>query len=240
MAEIVFALGCGDRVVGVSEFTEWPAAAADLPRIGGALTPNRERILALRPDAILAQGQSEILGDFARQQGIRYRALPLDTLDDLRVAIRGCAEILGVEEAGRALLVRLESGFAGLRACGPVSVFIALGHVPGDWSGLMTTGSGTFLDQLVRMAGGRNIFADQNQPWPKISHEALIRRNPELILDFQPAPVDSARRAALADDWNRLGFARSRIRVLDDGFLLKPGPRAVDSATRIATAICGE
>ena len=66
VAEIVFALGCGDRVVGVSEFTDWPPEAAAKPSLGGALSPNRERILALEPDLILAQGQAEALGAFAR------------------------------------------------------------------------------------------------------------------------------------------------------------------------------
>ena len=89
VAEIVFALGCGDRVVGVSEFTDWPPEAAAKPSIGGALSPNRERILALEPDLILAQGQSEALGAFAQARGIGFRTFPLDTLADLRAAISG-------------------------------------------------------------------------------------------------------------------------------------------------------
>ena len=237
VAEIVFALGAGDRVVGVSEFTDWPPEAADKPQIGGALSPNRERILALEPDLILAQGKSETLGAFAKSRGIGFRAWPLDTLGDLRGAISGVAEILGVAARGRDLLEKMDADFASLPSLGPVPVFIALGHVPGDLSGLMTSGPGTFLSEIVARAGGSNVFADVELLWPKISQETLIRRQPAVILDFQSAAADEARRAALAADWEKLGFRTDQVRVLDEDYLLKPGPRAAQSAARIAAAI---
>ena len=239
VAEIVFALGCGDRVVGVSEFTDWPPEAVAKPQIGGALNPNRESILRLKPDLILSQGKSEALGSFARAQGVEFRSLPLDSLDDLRAAIRGFAAALGAEEQGQALLAEMETGFAAIPACGPVPVFIALGHAPGDLSGLMTSGPGTFLDQIVAKAGGSNLFADVHILWPKISQEALIRRKPQVILDFQTVAADESRRAALLADWQRLGFQTNQIRILEEEHLLKPGPRAAQSAARIAEAICG-
>ena len=237
VAEIVFALGCGDRVVGVSEFADWPPEAAAKPSIGGALSPNRERILALEPDLILAQGQAEALGAFARAQGIGFRTAPLDTLADLRAAVSAFAEILGVPDRGRELLERMEADFAALPAREPVAVFIALGHAPGDFSGLMTAGPGTFLSELVALAGGRNVFADVATLWPKVSQEALVRRRPALVLDFQSVPADAARRAALVADWEKRGFRTDQVRILDEDYLLKPGPRAAQAAARIATLL---
>ena len=237
VAEIVFALGCGDRVVGVSEFTDWPPEAAAKPSIGGALSPNRERILALEPDLILAQGQSEALGAFAQARGIGFRTFPLDTLADLRAAISGFAEFLGVPARGRDLLEKMDADFAALPVREPATVFIALGHVPGDLSGLMTSGPGTFLSEIVAQAGGRNVFADVAVLWPKISQETLIRRKPAVLLDFQSTAVDASRRAALIADWEKLGFRADQVRVLDDDFLLKPGPRAAQSAAVVARAL---
>lgn len=239
VAEIVFALGCGDRVAGVSEFTDWPPEAAAKPSVGGALAPSRERILALEPDLILAQGQAEILGQFARAHGMEFLALPLDTLADLRAAFVGYARALGVEDRGRELAARLESDFGAIRVCGPAPVFIALGHAPGDLSGLMTSGPGTFLSEIVARAGGRNVFADVNALWPKVSQETLIRRQPAVILDIQAVPADGARRAALLADWEKLGFRPGQVRILEEDYLLKPGPRAAQAAARIAVAICG-
>lgn len=240
VAEIVFALGCGDRIVGVSEFTDWPAEAATKPQIGGALNPNRESILRLKPDLILSQGQSEVLGGFARAQGISFLSLPLDTLPDLHAAIAGFAKALDVAAGGQQLLDEMDAAFAAIPACGPVPVFIALGHAPGDLSGLMTSGPGTFLSQIVGLAGGSNVFADVDVLWPKISQESLIRRRPALILDFQSGPVDDARRAALVADWERLSFPTGQVRLMEEDYHLKPGPRAAQSAARIAGAICGQ
>ena len=239
VAEIVFALGCGDRVVGVSEFTDWPPEAAGRPTIGTAFAPNRERILALAPDLLFTQGKSAALEAFAQAQGLGFRTLPLDTLADLRAAITGFADALGVPARGRELLEKLEAEFAAIPAREPVPVFIALGHAPGDLSGLMTSGPGTFLSEIVARAGGSNVFADVQILWPKISRETLIRRKPVLILDFQSAAADEARRAALTADWEKLGFRADQVRILDEDFLLKPGPRAARSAARIAAAICG-
>ena len=237
VAEIVFALGCGDRVVGLSEFTDWPPEAAARPTIGSAFAPNRERILALAPDALLTQGQSVALETFARAQGIGFRTVPLDTLADLRAAIALFAEILGVPDRGRELLERMDADFAALPARAPVSVFIALGHAPGDFSGLMTAGPGTFLSELVAVAGGSNVFADVAVLWPKVSQESLERRQPALVLDVQSAPADAARRAALVADWEKRGFRAGQVRIVDEDFLLKPGPRAAQSAAVVARAL---
>lgn len=239
VAEIVFALGCGDRVVGVSEFTDWPPEAAGRPTIGSAFAPNRERILALAPDCLLTQGQSAALEALARAQGIGFRTVPLDTLADLRAAISGFAEFLGVPARGRDLLEKMEADFAAIPARDPVPVFIALGHAPGDLSGLMTSGPGTFLSEIVAQAGGSNVFADVQILWPKISQETLIRRKPALILDFQSTAADDERRAALAADWEQRGFRADQVRVLDEDFLLKPGPRAAQSAAVVARALGG-
>ena len=237
VAEIVFALGCGDRVVGVSEFTDWPPEAAAKPTIGGALSPNRERILALEPDLILAQGKSEALGAFAKAQDLDFLSLPLDTLWDLHMAMILFAQALGEEDKGIELVCHMETEFDSISVGEPVSVFIALGHAPGDLAGLMTAGPGTFLSEIVALAGGSNVFADVATLWPKISQESLVRRRPALILDFQSAPADAARRAALVADWEKRGFRADQVRILDEDVFLRPGPRAAQAAARIAAAL---
>lgn len=237
VAEIVFALGAGDRVAAVADFTDWPPEAAEKPRIGGALSPSRERILALQADLILSQGRSEALAALAREHRIAFFSLPLDTLSDVRAAIAGFAARLNAEERGRRLLREFDAGLAALPRREPVPVLIALGHSPGDLSGLMTTGAGTFLHDIVELAGGRNVFKDVPLPWPRISRESLLRRAPALVLDIQAVALDDTRRAALAADWQRLGFAPAQVRILEEDFLLRPGPRAPLAAARIAESI---
>ncbi len=206
VAEIVFALGAGDRVAAVADFTDWPPEAAEKPRIGGALSPSRERILALQADLILSQGRSEALAALAREHRIAFFSLPLDTLSDVRAAIAGCAARLNAEERGRRLLREFDAGLAALPRREPVPVLIALGHSPGDLSGLMTTGAGTFLHDIVELAGGRNVFKDVPLPWPRISRESLLRRAPALVLDL-PGRRPSATTPAVPR-WPPTGSAR--------------------------------
>ena len=158
----------------------------------------------------------------------------------MRAAIAAFAEIFGVPDRGRELLEQMEADFAELPAREPISVFIALGHAPGDLAGLMTAGPGTFLSEIVALAGGRNVFADVATLWPKISQESLVRRQPALVLDVQSMPADDARRAALAADWEKLGFRADQVRIVDEDVLLKPGPRAAQAAARVAAALDGE
>lgn len=237
IAEIVFSLGCGDRVVGVSAFTDWPPAAAQKPIIGDALTPNREKLLALQPDLILAQGRAESLRRFAAAQHIPFVTLPLETLADLRAMIHVLAETLGVPQQGQRILEQMDADLRAFTAPAQIPVFIALDHSPGDLSGLMTAGPNTFLSEIVEKAGGSNIFSDISSSWPRISQETLIRRKPALILDLQSTPANDIRRAALLADWEKLGFQPHQIRILDDDTLLKPGLRAIHSARQIATAL---
>lgn len=239
VAEIVFALGCGDQVAGVSAFTDWPPEAAAKPVIGGALSPNRERILQLQPSLILSQGKAEILGDWAHAQGIPFVTVPLDTLEELRAAINVFASALGVGERGSALWEELMQRVEPPSFEEPVSVCVAIGHAPGDLSGLMTTGPGTFLDELISRAGGHNIFADVKVDWPRISQESLIRRAPAVLLDFQPFPVEAKQVAALASDWKKLGFRADQVRLLDEAVFLRPGPRALRSVSLLIEAIRG-
>ena len=237
VAEIVWALGCGDRVVGVSSFTDFPPEAREKPVIGGALAPAGERILGLKPDLILSQGQSEALAAFARRHRIAFYTVPLDALGDVQAALSRYGAVLGVSPRAEKLRREMEAGLAAIPRREPVSVFLALGHAPGDLSGLMTAGRGTFLHELMGIAGGSNVFSDLSLPWPRISRESLIRRAPAVILDVQAVASDEARRAALVGDWERVGFSAGQVRILDEEYLLRPGPRAVLAARCMADAL---
>lgn len=103
VAEIVFALGVGDRVVGVSDYTVYPPKAKAKESIGGWINPSRERLLMVKPDIIITQGLHETLGAFADEYGIRFLNVKLDTLEDLYTATAEIAEALGVTERGVAL-----------------------------------------------------------------------------------------------------------------------------------------
>jgi iron complex transport system substrate-binding protein len=234
---MVFALGAQERVVGVSAFSEFPPAIQAKPVFGSALEPNRERLLRLKPDLILAQGKSAALAEFAQAHGMAFLSYPLDSVADIRAAIRGIADVLGAEAEAARLLRELEEALAAPAPETAVPVFIALGHSPGDFSALMTAGPGTFLDEWVTLAGGSNIFSDVAAPWPPISLEVLIRRNPVVILDLQHAPPSVAEQQALRADWERMGFGKERIRLLSEAALLRPGVRMAKALQALRAAL---
>lgn len=247
VTEIVYALGGGERVVGVSDYTTYPPEAAQKPRIGGRLNPSRERLLVLDPDLIVTQGRHESLAAFAAQYGIRFRGIKLDSLDDIFAAVRAVAAALDVEQAGEALTERLRTALARIEEASagrdPTRMVLIVGRTPGDLRGLTTVGPGTFLHDLVRMAGGTNVFADTRGAYPRISKEALIARQPELIVELSPG-LPEGQGVALLADWRKVGalaaVEKRNVHVLTQDFLLIPGPRVVSTARELSALVSGQ
>ena len=245
VAEIVFALGCGDRVVGVSDYTVYPPEAKAKRSIGGWINPNRERLLVVRPDLVISQGQHQRLATFAGEYGIRFHTVTLDTLADVYSAVDSIAGMLGVPQRGETLNAEIRRDLAAVRARAADTrsprVFLLLGRTPGSLTGLSTVGAGTFLDDMIRVAGGTNVFADASGAYPQVSKESLLLRRPEVILEVHPGGLPDGTIALLRADWRELAdlpaVRNDRIHYLTNDFLLIPGPRVGRVAETFADAI---
>jgi iron complex transport system substrate-binding protein len=245
VAEIVFALDCGPQVVGVSDYTVYPPEAQKKAGIGGWHNPNRERILTLESDLVVTQGRHETLADFCDRHAIAFRSVQLDSLADIEAAIATLAAVLQVPERGAALQARMRRELESVRQAVATRprrrVLLLFGRNPGDLSGLATTGPDTFLDEMITLAGGSNIFSDATGPYPQISKESLLIREPQAILELHPGGLPADAAAQLRRDWQRLNtlpaVAADHIVVLTDDFLLMPGPRAGLIARAFAAAI---
>ncbi len=245
ITEIVFSLGAGSRVVGVSAFSFYPPEAQAVTQIGGQINPNRERILSLEPDLVIIQGRHQMLDRFCREQGIPILSVEIDRIEHITSAIQRIGEVLDAETAAEHLATGIRQQLADLarktQSRPPRSVFLGLGHTPGDLTGLMTTGSGTFLHELIELAGGRNIFADAPGTYPRISKEALVRRRPDVIIEVLAEGISPDNQVLLKADWERLAtlpaVQAGRIHFLTDDYLLIPGVRIAQTAKRLAAAI---
>ncbi len=245
ITEIVFTLGEGTRVVGVSDFSFYPPAALDVAQIGGQINPNRERILSLEPDLIIFQGKHQALARFCREQGIPTLSVDIDRIGHITAAIERIGTVLDADIKAKSLATEIRQQLDDLarktQARPPRSVFLGLGHTPGDLTGLMTTGSGTFLHELIELAGGRNIFADAPGAYPRISKEALVRRRPDVIIEVLAEGISPDNQVLLKSDWERLAtlpaVQAGRIHFLSDDYLLIPGVRIAQTANRLAAAI---
>jgi iron complex transport system substrate-binding protein len=248
LAEMVCALGAREHLVGVSRFCLQPAELGQLPRVGGIIDPDLETIDGLRPDLLLWQGRPENLRELAERRGARLETFRIETLDEVRQALRRLGELLGREPRAAAEIARLDAALAAAGvgpARPPVRTLLVLGHQPGDLSQIASAGPETFLSECLRAAGGENVLGDlPGGAWPYVAPEVLLRERPELIVELQPDPVDAARAAALRRDWQVLGalpaVERGRIAIVCGDEVLVPGPRLPSLIGKLARATRGE
>jgi len=188
LTELVFAAGAGDVLVGISAYSDFPAAAAGLPVVSDAFTVDQERLALLQPDLVLAweSGTPRHVIDELRTLGYEVVALNTRGLDDIPAAIIEIGRLAGSSDAaGReaskflAALQSLRERYAG-RA--PISVFYQISSRP-----LYTINRRHFIGEIISLCGGRNIFADLEDLAPSVDVEAVLDRNPEVLMSSAAA-----------------------------------------------------
>lgn len=237
--EILFALGVGDRIVAVDQWSDYPPAARTRPRIA-PFAPSLEQILKLQPDLIVAtHGSVEPVLPLERQ-GIRILVFAPRTLDDIYRNILTMGQIVDAGSRAQRLVremrQRVMAVLEKVRGAPRPTVFVELDGA--DPSRPFTAGPGSFIDVLIRLAGGINIAASARLPWPQWSLEELIRTDPDLIVlgdalvPVNPQTPDAVARRA---GWQRLGAVRrGAIHAVDAALISRPGPRIVEGLEQLA------
>jgi ABC-type Fe3+-hydroxamate transport system substrate-binding protein len=230
--EILFALGAGDRLVGRSEFDRWPAAALAVASIGPALRPNVEAVLGAKPDLVLlyASRDNHAAAQQLRAAGIQTAAFKVDSIEQFDRLTRLLGHIVGDSTRGALVAdtVRrtLDSVRAVTQGLAPVSVVMPSWDQP-----LIVIGGGSFLSQLVTIAGGRNVYDSIASPSPTVTLEDVVRRNPDVVL------VGPERSANIRGDarWRVLPAVRSgRVLVIDTNVTMRPAVRLGEGAVALA------
>lgn len=229
LTETLFALGLGDRVVGVGAFSTWPAEAAKKPRLGGLFDANLERIVSLKPDlAVLLPSQKD-LADKLRPLGIGSILVPNETLAEVERSFTVVAQRCGVPEAGERLAAEWRAGLAPNPLPGKPRVLVSAGRAEGRLADLLVAGPDTFYQELLDRLGAVNVFADAPVRYPKVSLEEVVARAPDVILELRYEDISPDVRRRLATDWNQLGdvpaVRSKRVHVIAGDFTVIPGPR---------------
>ncbi|HVS03065.1 MAG TPA: helical backbone metal receptor [Thermoanaerobaculia bacterium] len=224
--ELLFALGLGERVVGVSDYATWPPAAAALPRLGGLFDPRLETLVALRPDlAVLLPSQRELGGQLQRL-GVPVLEVASDAVEDVPAAAAALGARCAATDAARELRRQWRRDLAPDPVPGTPLVLLVLDRPQGELGRILAAGPGTFYDQLLARLGARNALADAALPYPQASLEELLRRRPEVIVELQSRPLHPAAAAALSRDWQRVpGLRDARVEVISGSHVMVPGPR---------------
>lgn len=241
ITEMLFALGLGGRVVGVTTYCRYPEEARKLPKIGTFLEPDFERIVALRPDLVLTIKNPIQLSERLRALKLSVVEVNPDTVPGIFESLQAIGAAAGEVPAAAALSRKLRSGLDELRTTGaglpPRRVLFLVGRTPGTLDGLIGAGRNTYLDELLTRAGGRNILADTPIPYPKVSVETILARDPDVIIDMGDAAhgggVPPERQEQVVALWARypnLKAVRERhIFAVADDRLVVPGPRVVEA-----------
>jgi iron complex transport system substrate-binding protein len=238
VTEIVVALGGAGRLVGRTRFDEDPRLV-DVRSVGGAVDPNVEAILDVRPDLVVtwADVGADALTARLESLGLHVYAASVGSIADFHRHTAALGALLGRVEAADSLTRRVENGLAAARPRDPVTdppvVLFVLWPQP-----LMTSGRGTFVDELIELAGGRGAFADLAAPWPTVSFESVLERDPDLILvasenegEVGPVPRWIERDAR----WRGLEAVREgRVHRVDADLFNRPGPGMVRAASELA------
>lgn len=233
--EVLFALGAGDRLVGRSRWDQWPSAARAIPEVGDAIRPSVERIIAARPDLVVlyASGDNRAAASALAEAGVRVVALRIDRIADFERSVRTLGTLTGRDSAAAVAVDSLRRSLDAVRAAlrGAVRPRVFL-HV---WDNpLMAIGGGSYLSELVEIAGGRNVYGDLAEPSPQVSFEDLLRRDPDAIL---AGPSQVARLAA-DPRWRALRAVRDgRLLAYDTMLVSRPSLRLGEGARSLAALL---
>src|SRR3954470_22902217 len=235
--EVVAALGATGLLVGVDDYSTFPAEVTRLPRVGSFLSPDLETIVRLRPTLVIVDDVHGQVAGALHDAGIATVACAIHGLPDVKAALRAVgAEIGKAADADRvvsAIDAALDRAAAQRPARRP-RVLAVIDREAGGLGNLVTAGPGSWVDELLAVVGGDNVLSAAGARYPKISAEEVLRARPEVILDLSYAARDSV--AA----WDALAVpavAAHRVRAIADPFLVAPSPRVAEALAALALAL---
>jgi iron complex transport system substrate-binding protein len=236
VTEILFAVGLDAEVVGVTAFCDFPPPAKAKPKIGAA-TPNLEAVLGLKPDLVVGNKDFIRPDALAKLEQLRVPVFILapKSVEDILLHIGTVGRLVGHDKEARAVVQGFRDRLNELRhrmaSTRPVRVFYVVNSDP-----LISVGSGSFIHQLLELAGGENIVGRASTPYPKVSLEEVIRRDPEVII----FPVGTSEGIPEAEQqrwrkWTSLSaVAQNRLHQIRGDLVNRSGPRVIEGIEELA------
>ena len=235
ITEMIFAVGAGDRLVGVTTYCNYPPAAVAIEKIGDTQTPNIERIIALKPQIVFIStaSQLEAFSKTLGEQGIAVYITNPTTLDQVFGNLKQLAELFGTSDAAEKLITTLSARASKVRHQASQStarpkVFVQISREP-----LFTIGKDSFLTEIVESAGGVSTTKEIATAYPKISKETALALDPDVILlsdsedNREPSEVLK----------NSPAVRNGRVYKINADTISRPGPRLVDALEEIAAKL---
>jgi iron complex transport system substrate-binding protein len=251
ITEALYALGLGDRVVGVTLYCRYPEDANRKTRIGTFLEPNLEVMLSLKPDLVLVIKNPIQVAEKLRKLGVRAEEVNQDSIDDILRSLDLIGRWTGTEKRAAKLAGDLRAQLDRVRAAAAKrprkSALFLVGRSPGTLQGMVGAAHGTFVDELMTLAGATNVLRDSPIQYPKVSLEQVLSSDPEVILDMgdfahvEGKPMEPlSRLMELWSKYPRLRAVKTRqVRQIDSEIFIRPGPRMGQAAEELSRLLQG-
>lgn len=239
LTEGLFALGLGDRVVGVTDFCRYPEEAKSKTSVGTLFTPSVERLYALKPDLVVHVPSHEPLARRLSGMGIRTLSVPSETIGDIKAGLLAMGRETGTAARAEELVQEIDAALQRTSRLyeGMPTVLLVVGYSPAGLKDIYAAGPGTFLDEMIVAAGSTNWLAGTHVRYPTVARESMRARPPDVILDANESPTKgrtAAERAQLERRWHEfLGTKKTRIIFVDDPHLTIPGPGVADAVATL-------
>lgn len=235
ITEILFAIGAGSRVVGRTDFDNYPPEVRNIPSIGGFSTPSYEKIMSLRPDLVIsAKSFSKDLYEKLRQE-LPVMVLDPHSLVDIANDIRKVGIVTGLYRNSQAVAFKVEAIERAVRSfidgSGSTKVFFVLWYSP-----IMSVNKSTFIGQMLDDVKVRNIAADLPSPWPIVNPEYIIEKDPDILILPKNSMADGGPPSFLKEfPWSELSAVKNeKVYYVNDDWVFRPGPRIVYGLAEIA------
>jgi len=238
MTEVLFAIGAGDRVVGVTIFDDYPEEVKDIPKVGDLSNPNIEKILELKPDLVLGiSNLHERLLRRLESLGIHCYSLKLyESLDELYSCIESLGKLTGKVAEAKDLIEKLKKGFAALSEKGKSlrrhpKVFIVIWDSP-----LATVSQRSYINELIEMAGGKNVVSDSKVYFPVYNVEYLIKSPPDIVVVVGGKGgmgISKERFLRSLEERGIMLLDKESVYEIDGDLLFRLSPRVIEGANRL-------
>ncbi len=246
ITEMLYALGLGDRVAGVTRYCRFPPEARLKPKIGDYINPNLEAIAALKPDLVIIQTNPVRLAQRLEALHLRVLEITQDSLAALYNSIRVVGDATGTQVRAAELIGTIRNGLDQIHErvahLPPTRMMFVIGRSPSRLDGLVVVGKASYLNDVIRIAGGENVFRDALAAYPEVSLEEVIARNPDVILDMgdmsNTGGVSEEYKRSVISLWQRerviAAVRNNRVFPIAADFYTIPGPRVVNAARAIS------
>ena len=242
ITEMLYTLGLGDHVAGVTEFCHYPPEVRDKPKIGDFLRPNVETVLSMQPDLVVLLREQGTLAGRLRGVGLDVLELRHNDLDGIFESLQALGERAGVPGVAarrivemRTALERVRGESSGLPRRG---VMFIVGRTPATIQDLTVVGQGSFLNELIDIAGGLNVFGKAKNFYPRIPREEIYASRPDIIIDMGDMSVTDdvteGHKRSVTELWKQMpslpAVRQGRVYAVADDIFVVPGPRVVEAA----------